>query len=308
MAELFETGIWDGERKLAIRILAGRLQSKSLSLSRLLQAKGLIVEKDTVREWSTETIQDENGDTLFIGPDFEGQSLDEVCSNDKKRGLCALLDVSRAFMTIDKLHKNIPCPPSSGILINGEDEDRGTVLILPPELAQRAFHSRDQGARSSSAVFLRSPRAEGFAAEAAFLLAQMVYRTASGQDAYSVEQESQDMAQGSFIPLRERCPELDAGLARTVDETLFKPRPADLARLVSALQVASTADWYRELSPEEKNDLSRQLAVSQMKLSNRKRREAFWRSKKSLVAGFSVCCALILVFALSLADARRGKP
>ncbi len=317
----------DGAAKLGIGLGGGGKAPGGQALSSLLKSRGCLVSGDRVEEWKLEGVADRAEGLYVYGPAFAGKSLDSLVVAAGGDRAAALAAVARAARALEAAAARGLLPAglsSAGILLGLGAE----ALILPPESAGRALRSASDGAEVGAAglalAWLRSPKADGAAAEAAFLAAQAAYRAASGESAYRVPEapkrgdraakgrggtgRAADLVSGGFLPLALLRPELDPELARVIDESLAKPEAGSLARLRAALDGAEGRGWERRLTEGESDAASRRLGAARASLESRRRREAFFRERRALVVGVSIGLVVAVAAALTAYDIQRGKP
>lgn len=305
----------DGAPALAIRVGGGASRPSGQALSSLLGARGCMVRHGRVEAWRAEGAAETETGVFLYGPAFEGRGLDDASEppNDPAGGVDAAFDSLLAAASGLVLAAGQDMLPrglvAEGVLLG----EGGDILILPPEPILRAMKAAENDTRKHAPGFPRSPRAETSDAEAAFLLAQLIYRAASGESAYApggtaAGEAGRELASGGFVPLALRSPRLDAELAELVDATLAEPGPESLGRLRDALAAARGRGWLRSLTAAEEEAASRRLAAARAALDARRRRETFVRKRGGILIGAAVAVVLLLVGALTVADARRGKP
>lgn len=314
MKGILQTIERDGAPALAIRVGAEASSLKGQALSSLLGAKGCVVRKGGVESWGAEGAVETEDGLLLYGPPFEGRSLDEILglasageasaivAGGTEAALARLATVA-AGLSLAAERGMLPRSPTIHGLILGEE---GELLALPPEPIRRAIKAC-KGVAEAPALFPRSPRASAPAAEAAFLLAQVIYLVACGEKPYATIDDD-ELAAGGFVPLALRRPRLDAELAAAVDASLAQPEAGGLGKLKDALAAARGRGWTRPRSAEEERKAAERATAAKSTLDRERRRAAFIRRRGPLLAAAGTVFAILIVLGLSVAQARRGRP
>ena len=175
----------EGSSRLALRFPAGALKGAGAAPA-AMNEEGFIVRRgdgpSSLGSWRFDNVEKEGEGALLLGPGFAGKSPDDA--QGLEEGMPLLLSLARAFLRLQAAGRLPRGIVSSGILVSEADAD---VLVLPPTAVARALSARGGEARAAAVARLMSPRAKSPEADASFLIAQAVYRYATGKASFEKE-------------------------------------------------------------------------------------------------------------------------
>lgn len=288
-------------------------------MNQLLGARGYIVNpQGKVSEWQLEGVVEYSGFMVLWGPDFSGTSLETMLTAGKDTALHGLRCWSRGRKQLEQqgIHVN-PGPVQSWVAQDG------TVLFLPEALVHRVLIVKGRDIYRNGIEAWRHPDL-GAENAAAFTLAAFAYKTFSGQNPFSAEDESvsEEVASDSlrsnireavFLPSALAAPGLDSTLSQLIDQAL-KADPknsVDIHDLEKILGDTSRHSWdsYFHILSSEEQEKARLAKERFIKLQNRKIGTKRYLKRNMTLIGIAAAVLLggILV-GRSIAASQARKP
>jgi len=301
----------EGSSRLALRFPTGALKGAGAAPA-AMNEEGFIVRRgespSSLGSWRFDNVEKEGEGALLLGPDFAGKSPDDA--QGLEEGMPLLLSLARAFLRLQAAGRLPRGIISSGILISEVDVD-ADVLVLPPTAVARALSARGSEARAAAVARLTSPRAKSPEADASFLIAQAVYRYATGKASFEREAAEPGNLAGSArysTAIGLAAPRLNRGIADLADRALDDPESVSLPSWIEVLEAAEAKHWTREISAEEETELERRRRAVEAESRSKRKRADFFRRRGGLLIAAAVLVVVGAFVAGDMIRAQRDKP
>ncbi|MDR3167575.1 MAG: hypothetical protein LBT93_06495 [Treponema sp.] len=200
------------------------------------------------------------GTMVIWGPAFEGDRLDRIVSDDKRKdeALSAVINWIRSRLVLEA-REHPPYPWPAGALCGNE----GEILFPPDRLIRRSIEAEGPGSWLNGAERWIHPDLKGSEATV-FAAGALLYRIFCGEAPFSnedIDVVREDMREGVFVPCRLMAPGLDTNLSTLIDRAIApipkgqgeKNRPT-LDQFILFFESGGPkkrADYFQPLDPGE---------------------------------------------------------